>query len=337
MSTARERLQKKLKKREDVKIQLQREQDDNIKEEFSYLLSLICFDHLSIDDTVEKRRQAIENGENIDKGCPSIYDTENILHVLNQNYDIYTGYVHGLQLKMEENYEDCIIKSNFLVSVSEGCDRNETIKDIKKKFDQTNTKFSFESLVESSSEFVMSIFNGDKDKFKWFFDIVTKVENYKKIKITASCFVCGVTEHLNYCSCKEIAYCSLQCQRQDWPIHKTTCRFYFKEECKKEFDYIMSQPITKLVFSKKEIAKLNQFEKDTLNEINSIVESILKTDPIDLNNKGIFVLAIKCREFFHFVKQKNKSNFSKFGGSLGIYENSENATKELNKLHILSV
>ncbi len=40
-----------------------------------------------------------------------------------------------------------------------------------------------------------------------------------------SCEVCGKTSQIRKCGrCKIIQYCSIQCQKTDWPSHKSDCR-----------------------------------------------------------------------------------------------------------------
>lgn len=41
-----------------------------------------------------------------------------------------------------------------------------------------------------------------------------------------SCFVCG-NQAINLCSkCHQVYYCSRECQRDDWSIHKHNCKTY---------------------------------------------------------------------------------------------------------------
>ena len=38
------------------------------------------------------------------------------------------------------------------------------------------------------------------------------------------CAVCGIQAILKLCSnCRKIKYCSVECQKKDWPIHKFNC------------------------------------------------------------------------------------------------------------------
>jgi len=331
-SQTREKLQKKLQKKQQLKI----EEDMNIRDEFSYILSIMCFGY-SIFEAIENRKSEIELGVNIDKGYPNIYSIKDIDSILHLHNDKYQKYIQLLQLEFDKNYEDCVIKSNFLISIADGCDKNEPIEEIQKKMNKQNSKFSFEDLATSSSEFVMNIFNDDKDKFKWIFDIITKMEYYKTLRVTADCYVCNSKEHLHYCSCKDIAYCSVECQRQDWAAHKLTCKYYFKENCKKEFDYIISQPFRPLSFSKKEIKKLDKENKDLLYELNNLIiahMSICENTDL-LEDKYAFSLMIKSRELLYKIKNLS-SALSKFGGILHIYKYNILVTKELKKIHILT-
>lgn len=44
-------------------------------------------------------------------------------------------------------------------------------------------------------------------------------------KPTKSCDECGKTGHLRLCSaCRTVSYCSVECQKKDWPVHKTSCK-----------------------------------------------------------------------------------------------------------------
>jgi hypothetical protein len=270
---------------------------------------------------------------NIDKGHPEIYRLLNAVNVLN-GYNIeYKKYIDQMQTKFDQNYESCLIKSNFLFAIANTYDRNESIEEVKKKINKSG-KVSFDELTHSSSEFIMSIFNGDKIKFKWFFNIITKMEYYKKLKISADCFVCGTTKHLNYCSCQDIAYCSIKCQRYDWETHKLTCKFYFKENCKKEFNYIVGQPMNTLVLSKKEHSKLDQDQKKILKELNNSILAYITDKSKEINlldDKYAFDLMVKCRIFLYITKHKDE----KCDGVLHIYKNTERVIKELKKIHIL--
>lgn len=324
MST-KERLQRKLQMKKTQEEHIK----NNIKNEFSYILSMMCFGY-SIIDAIEKRKTDIASNIDVDKGHPAVYEIKNIENILLGYNDDYTKYIHLMQEKFNENYEDCVIKSNFLTTIADECDRNKTFEEIKQIFNKEEKK-RFDELAETSSEFVMNIFCGDKDKFQWVFDVVTKMEHYKTSKISESCIICGTTEHLNFCSCREIAYCSASCQTQDWPVHKKLCKFYFKQECKKEFDFILSQPI-KFSCSKKELKKLDEENKSLLERINTL---ITESDSSNLlENKPLFDLIIKGRSILYFVK--NPPSFKKCGGSLSIYEKADFAINELKKLYILN-
>jgi len=37
------------------------------------------------------------------------------------------------------------------------------------------------------------------------------------------CWVCGKPNSMKCSKCKAAAYCSVECQRTDWPSHKTKC------------------------------------------------------------------------------------------------------------------
>lgn len=323
------KLQKKLQKKQE----LREKEDADMKDEFSYLLSLMCFGYSSIDLAIENRRVEIDLGLNIDKGQPEIYSLLNAVNVLNEYNNEYKKYIQKLQTNFDENYEDCLIKSNFLFAIADSCDKNEPIEEIQKKINK-NGKISFDELAHSSSEFIMNIFNNDKIKFKWFFDVVTKMEYYKNLKIISCCFVCGTTKHLNYCSCKDITYCSVKCQSHDWETHKLTCKFYFKENCKKEFNYIISQPMKTLVLPKKKYSKLNQDLKDIIKELNDLILEYISDKSKEINlldDTYAFDLMIKSRLFLYVAKSKSiQSN-----KLLCIYKNTEKAIKELKKIHIL--
>ena len=44
-------------------------------------------------------------------------------------------------------------------------------------------------------------------------------------KTTSSCRVCGKQDELKNCSrCKSVKYCSVECQKKDWPQHKESCQ-----------------------------------------------------------------------------------------------------------------
>lgn len=325
-SNTREKLQKKLQKKQQIKI----EEEKKIKDEFSYLLSMMCFGY-SICEAIENRKSEIDLGVDIDKGQPSVYSIKNIDNILNEFNDEYRKYIQLLQSEFDKNYENCVINSNFLIAISDGCDRNEPIEEIQKNIDKHGGKFSFNELAASSSEFIMNIFNNDKNKFKWIFDIINRMDYYKKLKVTADCFVCNSKENLHYCSCRNIAYCSSECQRYDWSTHKLSCKFYFKENCKKEFNYIIEQPFGPLSFSKK---KLDKEKKDLLDDINSLIIDYMSTnDKINLlEDKYAFSLIVKSREILFTINK-----LSKCGGNLSIYKHNELAIKELKKLHILYV
>ena len=157
------KLQKKLQKKRELK----EKEESDMKDEFSYLLSLICFGY-SMDLPIEKRKSEIDLGLNIDKGRPEIYSLLNAVNVLNEYNNEYKKYIQCLQSEFDQNYEDCLIKSNFLFAIADSCDKNEPIEEIQKKINK-NDKGSFDKLANSSSEFIMNIFNGNKVKFKWFF------------------------------------------------------------------------------------------------------------------------------------------------------------------------
>ena len=39
-----------------------------------------------------------------------------------------------------------------------------------------------------------------------------------------TCLICGQTHKLKACSaCMNTYYCSSECQREDWPVHRNTC------------------------------------------------------------------------------------------------------------------
>jgi hypothetical protein len=158
------------------------------------------------------------------------------------------------------------------------------------------------------------------------------MEYYKNLKITSDCFVCGTTRHLNYCSCRDIAYCSIKCQSYDWETHKLTCKFYFKENCKKEFNYIISQPVNKIVLSKKKYLKLDQEKKNFLNDLNYLITDYIfdKSEKINLlDDRYAFDLMVKHRIFLYSIQSDSMSS------TLHIYKNPESAIKELKKIHIL--
>ena len=209
-----------------------------------------------------------------------------------------------------------------------------------------SNKISFDELAHSSSEFVMDIFSNNKFKFTWFFDVITKMEYYKNLKITHNCFVCGTTKHLNYCSCKDIAYCSIKCQKLDWETHKLTCKFYFKENCKKEFNYIIGQPMDILILSKKEYSKLDQDKKKILKQLNYLINDYISDKSKEINlldDKCAFDLMVKRRVFLYsFTSNSFKSNafksnaFKSNDTTIHIYNNSEKVIKELYKIYILN-
>lgn len=361
------KLQKKLQKKRDLK----EKEDADMKDEFSYLLSLMCFGY-SMDLAIENRRVEIDLGLNIDKGQPEIYSLLNAVRILNEYNNEYKKYIQCLQKNFDENYEDCLIKSNFLFAIADSCDKNEPIEEIQKKINK-NGKDSFDKLAHSSSEFIMNIFNGNKVKFKWFFDVVTKMEYYKNLKIISSCFVCGTTRHLNYCSCRDITYCSVRCQSRDWETHKLTCKFYFKKNCKKEFDYIISQPFNILVLEEHIYSKLDQKTKNIIKELNHLIHIhdnyfVKKINLLD--DSYAFDLMIKRRAFLYMTKFNHNCIIAVDSvddiavdsvgdsvddiaadiaddiaddaaadvdddGVLCIYKNTERAIKELKKMHIL--
>ena len=53
---------------------------------------------------------------------------------------------------------------------------------------------------------------------------------FKKAVVSSIRFMCcacgaasGDSMHMKACACKQVYYCSLACQRLDWPQHKTMC------------------------------------------------------------------------------------------------------------------
>jgi hypothetical protein len=69
-----------------------------------------------------------------------------------------------MQSKFDENYKDCLIKSNFLLAIAHNCDKDKPIEEIKMEVNKSNN-ISFDELAHSSSEFVMDIFSNNKFKF----------------------------------------------------------------------------------------------------------------------------------------------------------------------------
>ena len=53
----------------------------------------------------------------------------------------------------------------------------------------------------------------------------SKSETVRSDKTISSCRVCGKQDELKNCSrCKSVKYCSIECQRKDWPQHKGSCQ-----------------------------------------------------------------------------------------------------------------
>ncbi|KAH8674471.1 hypothetical protein BGZ60DRAFT_404089 [Tricladium varicosporioides] len=43
---------------------------------------------------------------------------------------------------------------------------------------------------------------------------------------TSTCIICNSSNAKSCSSCHSISYCSLECQKSDWPLHKTICKTF---------------------------------------------------------------------------------------------------------------
>jgi hypothetical protein len=58
----------------------------------------------------------------------------------------------------------------------------------------------------------------------------------KAVLFAKNCIICGSAENLSTCSgCKVVLYCSVACQTEDWPTHRTPCKLR-REFCKDNFE-----------------------------------------------------------------------------------------------------
>jgi MYND finger len=64
------------------------------------------------------------------------------------------------------------------------------------------------------------------------FDNSIKSTNFKKMNITTNiCMSCGKSDGKTYkcAKCKDRFYCSVECQKKDWPVHKNYCVLNIKK------------------------------------------------------------------------------------------------------------
>jgi len=104
-------------------------------------------------------------------------------------------------------------------------------KDMRKKLGNVSNRHNYGNLVEFWEKWdawtpeLGTVIHPHPNIAKYFSRIQI-VPNYFNIDLNNQCRICCKTRHvLMRCSvCKTAKYCSAECQREDWPKHKITCR-----------------------------------------------------------------------------------------------------------------
>jgi hypothetical protein len=106
-------------------------------------------------------------------------------------------------------------------------------------YDTTWRLHSFPCLPVCDSDKCQLIATKCMEKMSKIVDSVTGEENYSMSKASTQCNNChrmnfgGESERLDCSRCNTACYCSAECQKSHWPIHKKSCKLITCQRCEK--------------------------------------------------------------------------------------------------------